>query len=41
MNEEPLLGKIWGILIILMVGYFVISIITSVVQEKAVKNKDK
>lgn len=40
-GDEPLLGRIWGIFIILMVGYFVVSIITSEVQEKAVQNKDK
>lgn len=38
---KPLFGVLWDIFIILMVGYFVVSIITSEVQEKAVKNKDK
>jgi len=40
-QDEPLLARLWGIFIIVMVGYFVVSIITSQVQEKAVEHKDK
>lgn len=39
-EDKPLLGRLWDIFIILMVGYFVVSIITSEVQEKAVEKKD-
>ena len=38
---KPLIGRLWDLFIILMVGYFLLSIITSEVQEKAVEIKDK
>lgn len=39
-EDKPLIGKLWDVFIILMVGYFIVSIITSEVQEKAVEKKD-
>lgn len=39
-DDKPLLGRLWDMFIILMVGYFLLSILTSEVQEKAVAKKD-
>ena len=40
-DNKPLIGRLWDVFIILMVGYFLLSIVTSEVQEKAVQKKDK
>lgn len=40
-DNKPLVARLWDVFIILMVGYFLLSIVNSEVQEKAVKNKDK
>lgn len=40
-GDKPLIGRLWDIFIILMVGYFLLSIVNSEVQGKAVKRQDK
>lgn len=39
-EDKPLIGKLWDLFIIIMVVYFLYSIVNGLIQEKAIELKD-